>query len=151
MNRPKIIFYGAAKSEKIHDIFEINDEQVQKIKDIIENVFEACGYEIELDINIEENSMVVGSKEKREQRLIDSNNIDWRGFHLTAAFAEFMEHVLNKQKEVTLNDKKPRGNSTQDRGSYESYNFFSEEDYDPCHGCASFGSSGCRNDCPYGD
>ena len=63
-----------------------------------------------------------------------------------------MERLTERTADGILVKEDHRENITQESSRYESYKFFSDEgDYDPCHRCPSFGSSGCRNECPYGD
>ena len=150
-NISKMFIYGTVKRKGL--CRENADIAEDEILDAIYDALEEKGYELEVATNYVENNFSIENRQKRDQRLIDANNINWNGFHLTAAFAESVEVILNQQKEIKLDkpDSKPKivppriGELKPIREEKRSYRV------NPCDGCWSYGSMSCSNECPYGE
>lgn len=126
-NISKMFIYGTVRKKGL--CMENADLAEDEILDTIYDALEKKGYELELATNYVENNFSVENRQRREQRLIDANNIDWNGFSLTAAFAESVEVVLSHQKEIKP-DSKPKNVSRKVEESKRTV-----ERYDPCYSC----------------
>lgn len=148
-NNSKIFIYGTIGKNGLCK--ENADFSEDDILDSIYSVLEERGYEVEVTASYEENYSSINNNQKRKQRLIDANNIDWNGMSVNEAFVESMEIVLNHQKEIKINNftdnSKIAPHRTGELLSCEPMFHNSN----PCEGCSSFGSSSCRNECPYGE
>lgn len=126
----KVIFYGAIT---LDDSFEGDPMEIEDAEDTlqeqIETLFQKYGYNGDVTVQYEENSLNVENPKKRPERLIDANNIDWSGMYYTGAFAENLEFVLNKQKTVSPTHEYRSSRS-------ESYDNYEDSNYDPCDGCS---------------
>lgn len=97
----KVIFYGAIVLGDSFDGYAMDIADAEDtLREQLEALLRNCGYIADVHVRYEENSLDVSNlnPEKRPKRLIDANNIDWRGLHYTGAFAESLEFVLNRQK-----------------------------------------------------
>lgn len=148
MRRKKVIFYGFITLDESFegDGMEI-EEAEDTLKEQLETLFQNFGYNaVEVSTQYEENNLDVANPEKRPERLIDANNINWSGMFYTAAFAEMLELVLQNQKAVPprykeLNNSNDSLNHSGEyyRGYYDDYG----ATYDPCDGCSGMLCAEC--------
>lgn len=145
-NISKIFIYGTLKKTGLcRENAEVIEDEVI---DTIYEVLEAKGYELAITANYVENNFNVESRQRRERRLIDANNLDWSGFNLTEAFAESVEAILNQQKEVKLNQIDGEIKNKPPKLGFVSEQRDPDMWKNPCDGCNPiFGCDECSRRC----